>query len=47
MEYSTEYKKCIHDLNYFMEHYVTVNGKHITLAPYQKLVLKQLTKKIS
>lgn len=45
MEYSAEYKKCIHDPIYFMEHYVIVNGKHMTLTPYQKLILKQLTKK--
>lgn len=45
MEYSAEYKKCIHDSIYFIEHYVIVNGKHITLTPYQKIILKQLTKK--
>lgn len=41
MEYSAEYKKCIHDPIYFIEHYVIVNGKHISLTPLQKLVLKQ------
>lgn len=30
MEYSAEYKKCIRDPIYFIEHYVIVNGKHIT-----------------
>ena len=45
MEYSAEYKKCIHDPIYFIEHYVIVNGKHITLTPYQKLILKRFTKK--
>ena len=45
MEYSAEYKKCIHDPIYFIEHYVIVNSKHITLTPYQKLILKRFTKK--
>lgn len=45
MEYSAEYKKCIHDPIYFIEHYVTVNGKHIVLTSYQKLLLKRFTKK--
>ena len=47
MEYSAEYKKCIHDPIYFIEHYVIVNSKHITLTPYQKLILKRFTKKTS
>lgn len=47
MEYSAEYKKCIHDPIYFIERYVTVNDKHITLTQYQKLLLKQLIKKTS
>lgn len=42
MEYSAEYKKCIHDPIYFMEHYVIVNGKHIVLKQYQKLFIKKL-----
>ena len=45
MEYSAEYKKCIHDPIYFMEHYITVNSKHISLTPLQKLVLKQYYRK--
>lgn len=45
MEYSAEYKKCIHDPIYFIEHYVIVNGKHITLTQSQKLILKRFTKK--
>lgn len=45
MEYSTEYKKCIHDPIYFIEHYVIVNGKHITLTPAQKALLKKLMNK--
>lgn len=45
MEYSAEYKKCIDDPIYFMEHYVIVNGKHITLTQSQKLILKRFTKK--
>ena len=40
MEYSAEYKKCIHDPIYFIEHYVIVNGKHITLTQSQKALLK-------
>ena len=42
MEYSAEYKKCIHDPIYFMEHYIVVNGKHITLTQCQKFILKRL-----
>ena len=45
MEYNAEYKKCIHDPIYFIERYVIVNGKHITLTPLQKLVLKQYYRK--
>lgn len=43
MEYSAEYKKCIHDPIYFIEHYVIVNGKHITQS--QKFLLKKLMNK--
>lgn len=46
MEYSAEYKKCIHDPIYFMEHYVIVNGKHITLTSYQKKFILNLQKNI-
>lgn len=45
MEYSEEYKKCIHDPVYFMEHYVIVNGKHITLTSLQKFILKRFYEK--
>lgn len=44
MDYSSEYKKCIHDPIHFIEHYVIVNGKHITLTQSQKLILKRFTK---
>ena len=45
MEYSAEYKKCIHDPIYFIEHYVIVNGKRITLTQSQKSLLKKLMNK--
>ena len=45
MEYSAEYKKCIHNPIYFIEHYVIVNGKHITLTQSQKSLLKKLMNK--
>lgn len=45
MEYSAEYKKCIHDPIYFIEHYAVVNGKHITLTQSQKSLLKKLMNK--
>ena len=44
-ELHKEYKKCMCDPIYFMEHYITVNGKHISLTPLQKLVLKQYYRK--
>ena len=45
MEYSAEYKKCIQDPIYFMEHYAIVNDKRITLAQSQKSLLKRLMSK--
>lgn len=45
MEYSVEYKKCKHDVVYFVEHYVTVNGKNIVLTQLQKSLLRKLMRK--
>lgn len=45
MEYSKEYKKCKHNVVYFVEHYVTVDGKNIVLTQLQKALLRKLTRK--
>lgn len=45
MEYNTELNRCIRDPIYFMEHYITINGKNIVLTPYQKLFLKRINRK--
>lgn len=45
MDYNIERNKCIRDPVYFIEHYVIVNGKHITLTQFQKSLLKKLINK--
>ena len=42
MDYNTERDKCIHNPVYFIEHYVTIDGKNIILNSHQKLFIKKL-----
>lgn len=42
MDYNIERNKCIRDPVYFIEHYVTINGKNIILNSHQKSHIKKL-----
>lgn len=42
MNYNIERNKCIRDPVYFIEHYVTINGKNIILNSHQKSHIKKL-----
>lgn len=42
MDYNIERNKCIRDPIYFIEHYVTIDGKNIILNSHQKSHIKKL-----